>query len=57
MKEDRRWEKPWEVNILDDFRNGDGTLPLWASLFLPIVAPLMYLIVYYCVRNRVKRGR
>lgn len=47
-----RWQKIWEVCY--DFQDDDtGTLPIWLCLFIPIIAPLGYLVFYYSARKRV----
>ena len=47
----KRWENIWEV--CDDFKYGKtGTMPIWVCLFVPIIAPIIYLLLYYGGRKR-----
>ena len=45
-----RWQKIWEV--CEDFDSKTGTQPIWWCLFVPILAPLVYLGYYYTDRRR-----
>jgi len=55
MYKEKTYQKPWEVDVLCDFNKLNGAFPLWACLFLPIFAPVAYLIIYYLHRKELKR--
>lgn len=45
----KKWQKVWEVCY--DFDSGNGLKPLWVMVFFPIIAPLIYILYYYCERK------
>jgi len=49
------WQKIWEV--CPDFDTRTGVTPFWVCLFVPILAPFIYLITYYSDRKRVNHRR